>query len=47
VDASKIEAGKIVLEVERFEIDRVLDAVANAIAVRAAERQQLVRTRPP
>jgi len=39
LDVSKIEAGKVALELATFEIDRVLDAVANVIAVRAAERK--------
>ncbi|MDB4976441.1 MAG: dhkJ [Myxococcaceae bacterium] len=39
LDVSKIEAGKVQLESEPFEIDRVLEAVANVISVRAAERK--------
>jgi PAS domain S-box-containing protein len=39
LDVSKIEAGKIALEHEPFEVDRMLDAVANVISVRAAERK--------
>ncbi len=38
LDVSKIEAGKLTLEVEPFELDRLLEAVANVISVRAAER---------
>ena len=39
LDVSKIEAGKVTLEHEPFELDRVLDAVANVISVRASERR--------
>ncbi len=39
LDVSKIEAGKLELEVAPFELDRVLDTVATVIAVRAAERK--------
>ncbi|MEY4510777.1 MAG: hypothetical protein RLZZ450_2899 [Pseudomonadota bacterium] len=39
LDVSKIEAGKVTLELQPFDIDRVLDAVANVVAVRAAERK--------
>jgi two-component system, sensor histidine kinase and response regulator len=38
LDVSKIEAGKVSLVLEPFELDRMLDSVANVIAVRAAER---------
>ena len=39
LDVSKIEAGKLSLEVEPFELDRVLDSVANMLSVRAAEKE--------
>jgi len=39
LDVSKIEAGKLTLETEPFEIDRLLDSLANVVAVRAAEKE--------
>jgi two-component system, sensor histidine kinase and response regulator len=39
LDVSKIEAGKLELTLAPFELDRMLDTVANVVAVRAAERR--------
>jgi PAS domain S-box-containing protein len=39
LDVSKIEAGKLELELAPFELDRMIDNVATVIAVRAAERK--------
>ncbi|HEX5659743.1 MAG TPA: ATP-binding protein, partial [Polyangiales bacterium] len=39
LDVSKIEAGKLELDLAPFELDRLLDTVATVIAVRAAERK--------
>jgi signal transduction histidine kinase/CheY-like chemotaxis protein/HPt (histidine-containing phosphotransfer) domain-containing protein len=39
LDVSKIEAGKLELELAPFELDRMIDTVATVIAVRSAERK--------
>jgi two-component system, sensor histidine kinase and response regulator len=38
LDVSKIEAGKLAIELAPFELDRVLESVANVISVRADDR---------
>jgi two-component system, sensor histidine kinase and response regulator len=38
LDVSKIEAGKLTLEEQPFELDRLLEAVANVVSLRASEK---------